>query len=110
MIGNIYDTPSIRNSIALGNMSGYTDTSGNTFIPYKFTGAETSQVIAGLENCFEYANAMGSSRITNETNGKLNEVNQKEVHTKVFYKDRLHFDESIWNLDTVETVGLPTIR
>ncbi len=110
MIGNIYDTPSIRNSIALGNMSGYTDTSGNTFIPYKFTGAETSQVIAGLENCFEYANAMGSSRITNETNGKLNEVNQKEVHTKVFYKDRLHFDESIWNLDTVETVGLPTLR
>lgn len=104
--GNLYNTPIIRNSIALGNM-----TSGeNITTPYKFTGAVASIVNSSLENCFEYAEATGSTRVSNASNGKLNEATSAQIHNRSFYKDTLHFDESIWNLDTVASTGHPELR
>ena len=53
VIGNIYNTPVVKNTIAFGNMTGYVAADGTKFIPYKFTGAVEEQVIAGLTNCYE---------------------------------------------------------
>lgn len=105
IVGNIYDETMIKNSIAIGNMSGTTG-----FMPYKFTGAEPSNVNTKLNNCFEYNDATGLSRVTDSSNGKLNNATNSDIHSKAFYKDRMHFDESIWNLDTISANGYPELR
>jgi len=107
MFGNIYNTPIIRNSIAFGNMSGYTNSQGVELKPYKFVGASEAQVVATMTNCFEVAEEIGSTRVSANTQGKLNSVARGNLN-KQFYKN-LGFDEAIWNLDNLSN-GYPTLR
>ncbi len=108
-VGNIYDKPIIRNSIAFGDMVGYTS-NNKEYSPYKFTGALESNILNTLENCYEYADAIGYSRVTDATKGKLDVASHTNVHDRNFYKNTLHFDETIWNLDTVSSKGYPTLK
>ena len=110
IVGNIYDTPSIKNAISLGNMEGFIDSEWNEKVPYKFTGATATIIAATIENCYEYIGTQGFSSITDETSDMLKEATESEIYTKSFYKDTLHFDESIWNLDTVTSQGYPELK
>lgn len=105
VIGNMYDETTIKNSIAIGNMNG---TEG--YIPYKFTGSEPANINTKLNNCYEYNDATGLSRVSTNSNGKLNNATTSDIHSKAFYKDYLNYDESIWNLDVVTTKGHPELR
>ncbi len=98
-VGNIYDNPTIRNSISMGNMSG-TPTNVN-----KFTAAVGN--ISKLTNCYEYASATG---ITNVNGTNLKNATRENLRSKAFYKDTLKFDDKIWNLDKVATNGHPELR
>ena len=110
IVGNIYDNPTIRNSIALGNMEGFTTAEGEEKIPYKVTGAAVASILASIENVYEYVGSHGFSSIVEETASKIKEATEEQIHTKSFYKDTLYFDEIIWNLDGVETNGYPELR
>ena len=110
VIGNMYDNPIIKNSIALGNMEGFTDNEGNEKTPYKFAGALSTMIISTIQNCYEYEGAQGFSRITDETKDNLKLATETQIHTKEFYKDILHFDETIWNLDVISANGYPELR
>ncbi len=108
MFGNIYNTPVIRNSIAFGSMTGYTNTAGVELKPYKFVGASEAQIIETMTKCFEVDEEIGSTRVSENTNGKLNSVARANLN-KQFYKD-LGFDESMWNLDSLSTKGYPVLK
>ncbi len=108
MIGNIYNTPIIKNSIAFGNMIGYIGNDGTELKPYKFTGALANQIITSIMNCYEIDEENGSSRVSEETAGKLNSISRSKLN-KQFYKD-LGFDETIWNLDNLSAKGYPELR
>lgn len=110
IFGNIYNSPKIKNSISFGNMQGFTDSSGNEKKPYIFTGASIAIVKSALENCYEYAGSTGFSRVTDETTANLRLAADDQVHAKEFYKDVLHFDENIWNLDVISENGYPELR
>ncbi len=107
-IGNIYNTPVVKNSIAFGNMTGYVATDGTKFIPYKFTGAVESQVREVLNNCYEVLEETGSSRVSDNTQGKLNSISKNNLNAQ-FYKN-LGFDETLWNLDNISAKGYPILR
>ena len=108
LIGNIYNTPSIKNSISFGNMTGYTDTSGNNLVPYKFVGALEAQVKACLSKCYEVTEEIGASRVNANTVGHLDTISRQNLN-KEFYKN-LGFDETIWNLDNMNTKGYPELK
>lgn len=108
LIGNIYNTPKVNNSIAFGNMTGYTDTSGNKMIPYKFVGTSEEQVKACLNNCYEVTEETGASRVNDNTAGYLDTISRQNLN-KEFYKN-LGFDETIWNLDNINTKGYPELK
>ncbi len=108
LVGNIYNTPTIKNSVAFGNMTGYTDTNGNEVIPYKFVGALEAQVKACLTNCYEVTEEIGASRVNEGTAGHLDTVSRQNLN-KEFYKN-LGFDETIWNLDNINSKGYPELR
>ena len=108
LVGNIYNTPSIKNSIAFGNMTGYTDTSGNKMVPYKFVGALEAQVKACLSNCYEVTEEIGSSRVNTNTAGHLDTISRQNLN-KEFYKN-LGFDETVWNLDKINAKGYPELK
>lgn len=108
MFGNIYNTPIIRNSIAFGNMSGYTNNAGIELKPYKFAGAVETQIIATMTNCYEILEEIGSTRVSANTQGKLSSVARASLN-KEFYKN-LGFDESVWNLDNLSSKGYPTLK
>lgn len=110
IVGNIYDNPIIRNSIALGDMEGFTNTAGEEKIPYKVTGAAIANILASIENVYEYVGSHGFSSIVEETASKIKEATEEQVHTKSFYQDTLYFDSSIWNLDVVESQGYPDLK
>lgn len=110
IVGNIYDQPIIRNSIALGKMEGFTDSSGVEKIPYKVTGAAVASILTSIENVYEYAEAHGFSSITEETADKLKEATEEQIHNKSFYQDTLQFDENIWDLSVIETQGYPNLK
>ena len=108
MIGNIYNTPSIKNSIAFGNMTGFTDSNGDKKVPFKFTGAVENSVKAYLTKCYEVTEEIGSSRVSANTAGHLDTVSRTNLNKK-FYQD-LGFDEKIWNLDRLTTKGYPELK
>jgi len=110
VVGNIYDKPSIKNSIALGSMEGFTDSKGDKKLPYKFAGAVEATVKASITNCYEYTEAQGFSRVNEETKDNLKEATKEQIQTKEFYKDTLYFDETIWNLDVIAEKGHPELR
>lgn len=35
---------------------------------------------------------------------------EEQIHIKLFYQDTLYFDESIWNLDIVESQGYSELK
>lgn len=107
-IGNIYNSPKVNNCIAFGNMTGYTDNSGTKFAPYKFTGAAESQVVACLTNCYEVDEEVGFSRVSNNTDGKLNSISKSRLNAD-FYKS-LGFDEEFWNLNSLTDKGYPQLK
>ena len=107
-IGNIYNSPKVNNCIAFGNMTGYTDNSGTKFAPYKFTGAAESQVVACLTNCYEVDEEVGFSRVSNNTDGKLNSISKSRLNAD-FYKS-LGFDEEFWNLNSLTDKGYPRLK
>ncbi|MCI9017052.1 MAG: hypothetical protein HFJ53_07830, partial [Clostridia bacterium] len=108
LVGNIYNTPSIKNSIAFGDMTGYTDTTGNEMLPYKFTGAAEAQVKACLSNCYEVTEEIGSSRVNANTAGHLNTIARQNLN-EAFYRG-LGFDESIWDFTKINVKGYPQLK
>lgn len=108
LIGNIYNTPKVKNSISFGNMSGYTDSEGNEILPYKCVGASESQINSCLTNCYEVEDETGASRVTENTNGKLNSITKANL-SEEFYRN-LGFNEDIWNFDTVSSKGYPELK
>ena len=110
IVGNIYDKPVIKNSIALGNMEGFIGSDGVEKIPFKLTGANAKLIVATIDNCYEYSNAKGTSSITTETQAKIKEATNEQIHTKAFYQNELHFDENIWNLESITKNGYPELK
>lgn len=108
MIGNIYNSPSIKNSVAFGNMTGFTDSSGAQKVPFKFTGAVENSVKTYLTKCYEVTEEKGSTRVSANTAGHLDTVSRANLNKK-FYQD-LGFDESIWNLDKLTAKGYPELK
>lgn len=108
LVGNIYNTPNIKNSVAFGNMTGYTDTDGNELVPYKFVGALEAQVKACLTNCYEVTEEIGASRVNADTAGHLDTISRQNLN-KEFYKN-LGFDETIWDLDNLNSKGYPELK
>ena len=109
IVGNIYDKPIIKNSIALGDMEGFV--SGEIEkVPYKVTGAAIASIINSMDNVYEYAGAQGFSSVNEETSAKLKIASEAQIRTKSFYQDTLHFDETIWNLDTISSKGYPELK
>ena len=74
------------------------------------TGAVVARILSSVENVYEYVGSHGFSNVTEETSSKIKEATEEQIHTKEFYKDTLHFDETIWNLDEVETNGYPELK
>ena len=108
LVGNIYNTPNIKNSVAFGNMTGYTNTDGNEVVPYKFVGALEAQVKACLTNCYEVTEEIGASRVNADTAGHLDTISRQNLN-KEFYKN-LGFDETIWDLDNLNSKGYPELK
>ena len=84
-------------------MTGY-QVNNNTINVPKFIGITEEQIINYLTNCYEFQSATGTSSVTSSTNKHLNLTTN--ITSKDFYKNILHFDETIWDLDN----GLPTLR
>ncbi len=108
-IGNLYNNPSIKDSISIGNMTGFINNDVEVNVS-KFTGATAVMITSSLVNCYESVATTGVSNVTADTNGKLIHATSENLHDKNFYKDTLHFDESIWNLDHVQDKGYPELR
>ena len=108
LVGNIYNTPAIKNSVAFGDMIGYEDTQGNELVPYKCVGAQESQVIACLTKCYEVAECIGASRVSDATKGHLDTIARSDLDIE-FYKN-LGFDENIWNFNTISVKGYPELK
>lgn len=110
IVGNVYDNPMIKNSIALGNMEGFTNADGQEKIPYKVIGAEAAKILTSVENVYEYADSHGFSSITDETSSKIKEATEEQIHTNEFYRDALQFDDTIWNFDEIKKNGHPVLK
>lgn len=108
LAGNIYNTPSIKNSIAFGNMTGYEDAQGNKMLPYKCVGALQAQVIACLTKCYEVTECVGASRVNAETAGHLDTIARNKLNAE-FYRN-LGFDETIWDFTKITTKGYPKLK
>lgn len=108
-IGNLYNNPSIKNSISIGNMTGFINNDVEQNVN-KFTGATAAMIASSLVNCYESASTTGVSNVTTDTNGKLMHATNENLHDKNFYKDTLHFDESVWNLDSIPDNGYPELK
>lgn len=109
-VGNIYDSPTIKNSIALGNMTGFTDANSNNINVNKFTAASESIIIAQLENCYEVTQKTGTSSVNENTKTHLDTIDESKIKTVELYRDTLKFDNSIWDFNTVNTLGYPTLK
>lgn len=107
-IGNIYNSPVIKNVISIGNVTGFTDNSGNEVNTYKFTGATENVINAVCTNCYEVKEATGISRVTENTAGHLDVVSKNDLNAD-FYR-RLGFSDEIWNLDNISKNGYPELK
>ncbi len=108
LIGNIYNTPVIKNSVAFGNMTGYNDAQGNKMLPYKCVGAVQSQVIACLTKCYEVTECVGASRVSEATAGHLDTIARNNLNAE-FYRG-LGFDEKLWDFSKITTKGYPILK
>ena len=108
LVGNIYNTPAIKNSVAFGNMTGYNDANGNKIQPYKCVGASESQINACLTKCYEITECVGASRVSENTLGHLDTISRDSLNIE-FYEN-LGFDETVWNFDTIQTKGYPELK
>lgn len=108
LIGNIYNTPSLKNSVAFGNMTGYNDAQGNRMLPYKCVGAVQSQVIACLTKCYEVTECVGASRVNATTAGHLDTIARNNLNAE-FYRG-LGFDEKLWDFSKIATKGYPILK
>lgn len=109
-IGNIYNSPTIKNCISIGSMTGYVGENNEKIDVNKFTGAGETMINSCLQNCYELKESTGVSNVTENTNTSLKEVNKATLKTIEFYKNILSFNENIWNFDTINTLGYPTIK
>ena len=99
------NTSRIKNSLAFGNMSAYTE----DMLPSKFMYADDEALIKTmLTKCYEYSEATGKSNATSNTTGNLDVISKSNLN-KEFYKN-LEFDESIWDLDNLNAKGYPELR
>ncbi len=108
LVGNIYNKPAIKNSVAFGNMTGYDDAQGNKLLPYKCVGAVESQVIACLTKCYEITDNIGASRVSEATKEHLDTIARANLNAE-FYRN-LGFDETIWNFNTISSKGYPELK
>lgn len=104
-VGNIYNTPSIRNCISIGNMTGFDNINVN-----KFAGCIEETIIKCLENCYEFADSTGVSSITSNTGNSLKTATSQNLREKTFYVNTLHFDENIWDFANLATNGYPELK
>lgn len=108
LIGNIYNTPTVKNCVAFGNMTGYQDQQGNQLLPYKCVGIAESQVKACLTKCYEITEEIGTSSVNVNTAGHLDTISNSNLNTK-FYTD-LGFDQSIWDFSKIREQGYPELK
>ncbi len=100
-IGNIMNNPTIKNSISLGNMTGFTEGAKEINVP-KFIGCAETMIQSSLTNCYEVKEATGKTSVTQNT--------VEEIHKVDFYKGKLKLDENIWNFNTIESKGHPELK
>ena len=91
-IGKIDGKTEIKNSISMGK------TLYNSLFN-KFAMIPNAEHVEFITNCYENADEQGLSN-SNGTNIKA--VTKEQLLSKEFYKDILHFDENIWNLNNIE--------
>lgn len=108
LIGVIYTNPVVKNCVSFGNMTGYTDTSGNEILPYKFTGTIESTVTSCLTKCYEITELKGASRVTANTAGHLDTIARASLNAD-FYRD-LGFSEELWDFTTIASKGHPVLK
>jgi len=118
ILGNSYYPGIIKNTVSLGNMTGFTDESGNEINVAKFTGKWTGHKLFPdafntslpyITNNYEYEEATGTSIVTETTKGHIDVATREQIHSVSFWKD-LGYDESIWDYTTVVTEGHPELR
>lgn len=110
VIGNIINNTSIvKNSISIGNMTGFTANGAEVNVK-KFVGCSEEMIKSCLTNCYELTTATGASSITSNTSNYLKAATSQNLRDKNFYKNTLKFDETVWNLDRVVATGYPELK
>ncbi len=108
-VGYLYQNNSrVSDSISLGNMTGFMQ-DGTEITSGKFVGLQnTSEFIPfTFSNCYEYALATGVSGLVEDA---IKEASNEDIYNQNFYKDILHFDETIWDFDSVSEKGYPQLK
>lgn len=108
LIGNIYNTPTVKNCVAFGSMTGYEDQQGNQLLPYKCVGTAESQVNACLTKCYEITEETGASRVNENTAGHLETISNSNLNAE-FYRG-LGFDETKWDFTKINATGYPELK
>lgn len=103
-LASVTNIASINNSIALGNMEGYTE----SMIPHKFIVTTEEIIKTKLNKCYEYSGATGRSDVSGNTREHLDSISRQNLN-EAFYRG-LGFDESIWNFANISANGYPELK
>lgn len=91
-IGKIEGKTEIKNSMSIGKTL-------YDMLFNKFAMIPNAANIEFITNCYENADEQG---ISNSNGTNIKEVTKEQLLSKEFYKNILHLDESIWDLDNIE--------
>lgn len=91
-IGKIEGKTEIKNSMSIGKTL-------YDILLNKFAMIPNAANIEFITNCYENADEQG---ISNRNGTNIKEVTKEQLLSKEFYKNILHLDESIWDLDNIE--------
>ena len=91
-IGKIEGKTEIKNSISIGKTL-------YDILLNKFAMIPNAANIEFITNCYENADEQG---ISNSNGTNIKEVSKEQLLSKEFYRDILHLDENIWDLDNIE--------
>ncbi len=102
-IGQATNNSKIENNIAFGSTKN----------AYKFDGRTSTNVLENYQNNYEYEETVGTStllRANIDFEGKIAVAKMSEVTSEEFYKNTLHWDNTIWDFSNVLGEGLPKLK
>lgn len=91
-IGKINGKTIIKNSVSMGRPL-------NSNLLNKFAMIQNIENIEFITNCYENADEKG---ISNSNGTNIKTVTKEQLLSKEFYRDTLHFDENIWDLNNIQ--------